>query len=363
MTDLFEENFGMNADEMLKWQVEAMRNLAAESGKATRSNLSKKFPDTAIRSAEALRSNFSLFSETGLASAMLSPQLLQGKGADELFEGTLEMLYTNPVFLNDRALWVLVQVLLRSQQQFTTKACSAPTKEETLTGELLGAITSHASFWAEKGQRLLQGANAKLQIGRIELQLNRREGVTGGDFGLIVEYERNGKIFYLPLIFQAKRYEGTTADVSQFHDTRGYQYTVLNNQRCTAAYLFYHNGKSKITDNIPPLAKFVQDTLHPGTRTHTSVEENTFDFFSFVMKAIAGGSDFHTADDEKSALSMIISTAPFDELVAIVALGRSEETQARYESAFASVVADHDHENEAGYEEPGTNNEKRPKLF
>ena len=350
----------MNEDDIFRWQDEARRNLSAASGKSVRANLSRKLPATAIRSADLLRSATPLFSKAGYATAILWSQVLQGRDAGQLFEETLDRLYTNPVLIEDKALWVLVQVLLRAQQQFTSKSCSAPTKEETLSGELLSAIMSHADIWAEKGERLLNQANARLQIARIDLQLGHREGETGGDFGLIVEYERNGKIFYLPLIFQAKRYDGTTADISRSHKTRGFQYATLRGQKCAAAYLFYNNGKVKITDNIPPLAKSVQDTAPPSVNTHTNVGEKTYDFFSFVMKAIAGGSDFPTAEDEERALSMIISTAPLDELIAIVALGRLDGTQARYESAFTNVTTGYAPDNDTDPDDPWTGNKNRP---
>lgn len=363
MTDLIKDNFGMTLDEILNWKSEGRKSLIAENGTITRLNLSKTFPHAAIRSAEVLRAVTPLFSEAGYASAICVWQELQRKAeASEILEHTLERLYTDPVLLKDKTLWILIQVLLRSQQLFTSKSCSSPTKEETLTGALLGTITTHASVWKEKGEKLLHLAGAKLHIGSIDLQIDHREGKTGGDFGLIVEYERDHKIFYLPLIFQAKRYYGTTADVSQFHNERGYQYATLNNQQCATAYLFYHNGPTKIIENVPPLVKLARETDHPDIRKNTPVGDKSVDFFSFVMKAIAGGSDFPTADNEKDALSMIVATATVEELVAIVAFARSDETLPRLQSAYDAITGKHNLGKEASDDELVTNNDRKPKV-
>lgn len=337
MADDIETYFGMSLKEIFTWRGLAQRNLSASDGKATRGNLSNKFPRTAIRCADALRAVTPLFSQAGFARAILWSRALQGKGAHDVLEGTLEHLYTDPVLIQDKAIWVLAQVLASAQQQFTSISCVTPTREEMLSGELLSAITSHASNWAEKSEQLLDRANAKLQLGRIDLQIQQREGVTGGDFGLIIEYEKNGKTVFLPLIFQAKRYEGKTADISQFNESRGYQYDTLSKRKCAAAYLFYENGTATINNTIPPLAKLVQDTKSPTVKTHTNVDDDSLDFFSFVIKAVSGGREFPTADDEKAALSMIIETAPLDDLIAIVAIGRSDGTQSRYALAYAAI--------------------------
>jgi hypothetical protein len=80
------------------------------------------------------------------------------------------------------------------------------------------------------------------------------------------------------------------------------------------------------------------------------------------MKAIAGGNDFPTAENETEALSMIVATAPVEELVAIVAFARSDETLPRLQSAYDTIMGRRYLDEEANDDESVKNPDRKPTV-
>ena len=131
--------------------------------------------------------------------------------------------------------------------------CQAPTHESHLTGSLLGEISARCDAWAKVAAAPLGRLATTLSLDRIDLTILGGEQKTGGDFGLVLEFDdrRTQSLAGLepsvtrivPLIFQAKRYVRPTADVSQRHPVHGFRHSL-------AKAVFAHS-QGRIHDRSP----------------------------------------------------------------------------------------------------------------
>lgn len=332
----FENEFGMTPSELSDLRFAACSIALEEKGTlVTRWSLHKA-PRTMAYIANQLYLFQAIYSKTGYATKILIHLELNGR-PDIPYEMAMDRLGSDPAAFADIATWLLYQAMRQTQRDFALEICATPSREEMLSGGLLGNLTASCNEWCRRGQSVLEKSKSTLAISRLDLQILGGEAKTGGDFGLVFEFERSGEIKYLPIVFQAKRFTGTKADISQNHQKRGYQNNILRAQKCMAAYIFYENGNDAIDCPVPPLVKSALKTKPVHIEPKTDVYSDSLDLATFVLSGLDGSAEFPTAEDPKSALNMILANA--GHLLPIVAIGNRQGIDLRFQQAWAQLRA------------------------
>ena len=202
----------------------------------------------------------------------------------------LDRILTQPPCYRDLADWWWYFAALEASTGFQLEICPAAKREQQLTGCLLGALSEPAKRWGEVIAPAVKRSGATLATSDIDLELGGGEQATGGDFGLILDFDdravqpgeakRPDDRRIVPLIFQAKRYARPDADVSQTHLRRGPQRTLLASNTCASAYIFYDNLGNPETP-LPPLVKPVAKVPHAGK---TDVLEDSLDLATYLLQ-------------------------------------------------------------------------------
>jgi hypothetical protein len=129
------------------------------------------------------------------------------------WDGVLTSLLANPVTLRDVTIWCLFFAALEGAAQFQLDDCPSPSEEGHLSGLLLGALKARCECWRRTAASPLARSKSSLSLQRIDLSILGGEQATGGDFGLILDFDderiQPAKALgrrIVPLIFQAKRY-------------------------------------------------------------------------------------------------------------------------------------------------------------
>jgi hypothetical protein len=215
-----------------------------------------------------------------------------------------------------RAIWCLFFAALEGAAQFQLNDCPSPSEEGHLSGLLLGVLSARCEQWRRTASAPLARTGSSLSLQRIDLSILGGEQATGGDFGLVLDFDGcsvqpslKGKGLdrrIVPLIFQAKRYVRPNADVSQHHALRGYQYNLLAQNNCASAYIFYENGRQRIDRPVPPLVKPVGNVT---ARSRTPVFSRSYDISSYLLNALTDGRFSAGASSPDNALRMIYAKA------------------------------------------------------
>lgn len=261
-------------------------------------------------------------------------------GANLPLPDLLRQVLAAPATHRDLAHWWLLMTALDASIRFQTRSCGTCSKEETLTGALLECLSGRGEIWAEHLQPMLDRVGADLRLHSLDLQVLGGEQRTGGDFGLILEFD--GKTVPLvergpthprprivPLIFQAKRYVRPKANVSQQNPTRGFQKDLLATNEATSAYVFYEDGTKPIASPLPPLVKLVGDVTGHGS---TDATDQSLDLPSFLLRAATDNAFASEAATAEDALRMIYSKADPRQLRALVVVSGDPDAGNRFAS-------------------------------
>lgn len=333
---IFLEEFGFTGQEATD-----MHSLAQDAVRTQKSILSRRIlerasHETTIRIARAFRTGWPQgFSKAG--QGMMVVLHRDGLAEIDSLEWLLTDFLADPLVYRNLAAWCLHLALQESSAAFQLESCPSPTSEERLTGSLLARISERCNAWAKQAAEPLNRTKASLSLHCIDLSILGGEQVTGGDFGLVLDFEEkwtqpasreeppNSRI--VPLIFQAKRYVRPTADVSQRHGIRGYQHDLLTRNKCASAYVFYENGTKKIDSPLPPLIKPVERVPKPGG---TNVFEDGLDLPGNFFKAMYDMSFGPTAASPEEALRMMYANADADQLAMLAVIADSATAHLRY---------------------------------
>lgn len=296
-------------------------------------------PKMAARIAATFFQCYNLFSEAGDFARII---MINEGDCDAQMTWDLRRIFSSlaydPVLFKDKSIWLFNQALMQMQVEFSTTLCPSPSKEETLTGKLLSALSSACSEWQKRGADVLRETGDTLELKEVDLQVLNGESKTGGDFALVLEFGRDGQRKFVPVIFQAKRFIGRKADISRKHETRGYQYDVFRKQVCTTAYVFYENGTAKTFPCSPPIVKITSGIRHPLYEPSTDPFVGSIDFATFVISLINGVDENAAAGDESEALAMILADADLDRLQSIAVVSSRGEIELRYARALQELL-------------------------
>jgi hypothetical protein len=188
-------------------------------------------------------------------------------------------------------------------------------------------------------------SGSTLSLRRIDLSILGGEQATGGDFGLILDFDdRSGQPTHrgkalggriVPLIFQAKRYVRPNADVSQRHALRGYQYNLLAQNNCTSAYIFYENGRERIDHPVPPLVKSVARVAAPY---RTPVFSDSYDISSYLLNALTEERFAAGVSSASEALRMIYAKADPGQLAYLAVISNDARAADRYAALLGDLA-------------------------
>ena len=326
-----------------------MHFLARDAVRTQKSTLSRQIlegasHDTTVRIARAFRAGWLRgFSKVGQYRTILQVRD-HPNDIDSLAWIVTEFL-VDPLVYRNVATWCLHHALHDSSAAFQLDSCPSPTAEGFLTGSLLTTIAERCNAWAKEAAEPLKRTRASISLHRIDLSILGGEQVTGGDFGLVLDFEEkwtqpasreeppNSRI--VPLIFQAKRYVRPMADVSQRHKIRGYQYDLLTKNKCASAYVFYENGTKKIDSPLPPLIKPADRVAKPG---RTNVFEDSLDLPSYFFKAMYDTSFGPAAASPEEALRMMYANADADQLAMLTVIADSPTAHLRYQETLRDLA-------------------------
>lgn len=246
----------------------------------------------------------------------------------------------HPPCYRDLADWWLFFTALDAATGFQLERCTASKREQRLTGHLLEALAAQGKVWSEAIAPAIARSGATLAINEIDLEVGGGEQSTGGDFGLILDFDgrtiqpgaakRQDDRRIIPLIFQAKRYARPNADVSQTNVTRGPQRTLLASNRCASAYIFYENLDNPATP-LPPLVKPVASI---PSATKTNVLDDSLDFATYLLRAATDPVCAPRANSADDALRMIFAEAAPSDLSALVVVSSDPGAINRYRSSL-----------------------------
>ena len=339
----FVEEFGLTFDEILELRSIAENAVGTNRAVLSRAILDHASPETSERIRKLLLAGSSkALSKAGYMSLVLlardHPDEFQG------LEGVLKRILVDPVMHRSVASWCLYFALQDCSANFQLNQCPSPTEEGLLTGLLLGEISTQCEVWRKIAAAPLDRSETTLSLERIDLSILGGEQETGGDFGLVIEFDdqqtrspgqsKSMNTRIVPLILQAKRYVRPSADISQRHTVRGYQYDLLSQNQCLSAYIFYENGTERIDWPAPPLIKPVSEVSPPPSRT--MVFDDCIDLPTYLLRALHDDSFAPGAFSPAEALRMIYGSATAGQLAKLAVISNTGRAEERY----ARVLAD-----------------------
>lgn len=340
----FVEEFGLTIDEIL--DLKSIAENAVDSNRAalSRTILDHASPETSQRIREALvAASFKTLSKAGYMRLVLlfreHPEEFQS------LEVLLKEVFADPAMHRSVATWCFYFALHRCSENFQLNHCPSPTEEGQLTGLLQGEISAQCEVWRNIASAPLDRSDTTLSLERIDLSILGGEQETGGDIGLVIEFDEKGTRSpienesmdrrIVPLILQAKRYVRPSADISQMHVIRGYQYSLLSKNQCLSAYIFYENGTERIDRPAPPLIKPVSEVSPPPFQT--MVFEGSLDLPTHFLRALYDESFAPGASSPEEALRMIYASAHSEQLAGLAVISNAARTGERYGNALADL--------------------------
>jgi hypothetical protein len=351
--------FGISLHEILALTKLASMQTYGDRGRFARLLTKGRTVDAGAHIADQLWGCRQILSKVGLLNTIyLSQRLVREQAARPDWEQILEQIYTAPVAVRNRTIWLLFHSCLQAERDFALDACPARSHETFLTGRLVEKISAACASWAATAASYLERVEKALEVSSIDLSVAGGEQETGGDFALILDIKENplrsedmepdvivltgpprGDVF-VPLVFQAKRYTGSTANISQKHSERGYQFNRLRQVRCASSFIFYENGEERIKDPTLPMVKPVSACEPVETSPNIQVFRDSVDFATYILRAVDGCDGIPAATTREDALNMILANTSPDRLSRIAVLGNTSGLDHQYEDALKRLMGE-----------------------
>ena len=361
-SDLFNE-FGLYLDEIMSFQKKCRDTNLGDMAVFSRVITMQKHQGLSGHIAGRLWECKRVLSSVGLNLQIMATNYPAKGGQEQIDEyneihnwnSILERFYSDPLVFKNRIVWFLFQAFLKAQRDFALEACPPQSHETHLTGELIGRVRGACDEWGDLAQKYLSRSDNIIEISRIDLSVGGGEQITGGDFALILDIEEahicpcdlqpdilcltgplRGSVI-IPIVFQAKRYVGLTADISQHNEKRGYQFNVLRQTVCASNYIFYENGAERIQYPALPMVK-ASSACHPvETSPRTEVFKDSVDLATYILRAANGFDDIPAADSREDALNMIFANASKDRISSVAILSNRAGRDLIYRKALENL--------------------------
>ncbi|WP_158808559.1 hypothetical protein [Beijerinckia sp. L45] len=348
--------FGLSGDEISSLRQKSFDENFGRMARLSRANTFERRQGLSGHIAARLWECKQVLSQVGMLGQIMVARDIANHASMRDWEFLLERLYFDPLVFKNKVTWFLFQALLEAQRDFALEACPPRSHETYLTGELVGRIRGACDKWTDAAKAYLSRTGTSIEISRIDLSVGGYEQATGGDLALILDIDEadispcdlEAKILLLtgplrgsviiPMVFQAKRYVGSTADISQHHDDRGYQFDTLRQTVCASNYLFYENGSERIDLPALPMVKPTSACRPIETSPRTEVFEGSVDLATYVLRAINGFADIPAANSMEDALNMILANASKDRVGHVAILANKAGRGQFYKDAFDRLM-------------------------
>ncbi|QDQ82910.1 hypothetical protein [Paraburkholderia megapolitana] len=349
----FLDAFGLSVNEVINMQSLAHAQTFSDKGRLARFATAQRTREAGAYIAQQLWECRQILSKVGIYKRVYLIQ--QEQVTQPTWEQILERIYDEPVATRNGTIWLLFHACLQAERDFSLDVCPAHSREDVLTGRLLEGIKAACTIWAEASSSYLNRIKNTLEISSIDLTVGGGEQETGGDFALILDIKENASSLedsepdittltgerrgdaFVPLVFQAKRYVGSNADISQKHDTRGYQFNSLRQVNCASNYIFYENDKEHISTPALPMVKPVSACKAIETSRVTGVFSESVDFATYILRAANGFSDIPAARTREDALNMILANTSPSNVSRLTILGNTSDLSAKYRDALRQL--------------------------
>ena len=351
------DEFGISLDEIFLMKARAQNETFSQKALLARFATAMRTSDAGAYIARQLSECRRILSGVGaLTMISNSRDLVESRTAQLSWEDLLEKRFEDPMAVQNRAIWLLFHVCLQAQRDFALDVCVGRSREDVLTGRFLEGIKSACAGWADSSSSYLQRVKNVLEISSLDLTVGGAEQATGGDFALVLDIKGAPSCakdfepdvvtlteggprgdFFVPLVFQAKRYTGSAADISRRHKSQGYQFNRLRENRCASAYVFYENGDDGIDRPALPMVKPANQCSPVETSRGTDVFDKSVDFATYILRAVNGFADMPAAQTREDALNMILANASPESLTKLVVLGNTSGLQRKYEDALTAL--------------------------
>ena len=335
---VFLQEFGLKPEEIMALRFIAEKTVSTDKSILSRRILDHVSPETSARVCTAFTADWlKSFSEVGKYTIVSFYRDDPDKIAS--LEGLLRNFLVDPLMYQSIVAWCFHFALQESSTNFQLDHCRSPTAEGILSGSLLTEISRQCEGWRKIASGPLDRVKTTLSLDRVDLSILGGEQATGGDFGLILQFDERGtsNSRIVPLIFQAKRYVRPIANVSRRHAIRGHQHTILSRNKCASAYIFYENGSKLIGRPVPPLIKPAAKVPYP---TRTDVFDDSLDLPGYLFKALYDPSFAPGAASPIEALRMIYARADANQLASLAVISNSSTANERYRVALAELEQD-----------------------
>lgn len=285
-------------------------------------------PQLAASTLTALKRSFSIAAGAGQATLMY---LNHDKSE---FPKYHERYLTCPVSFYSFEVWALIQAAQQAELEFLD-VCSTPNNEIQLSGQLIQLLRSKSKKIQKQYNKYLSGLGAQLNVKKLELQVQNRERVTGGDFALLFEWkDKDGHLNICPVVFQAKRSIAVNVDISQGNDSYGLQLSVLSKSECNPSYIFYNcDSQGALSEPRLPTVKSVKDIIRKGLPSKTSSIEDSLSLSVFLLDVI-GGNNYFITSSRKLALNAILPGTEELELANIITFSVDPQALLAYEQEY-----------------------------
>lgn len=292
-----------------------------------------KHPKLAEYTLTALKRSFGIAADAGKVTLMY----LNHDEAE--FPCYHERYLTCPVSFSSFEVWALIQVAQEAELEFL-ETCSRPNNEVQLTGHLIQLLSSKSKLVQGRYSQYLSKLGAQLNVKKLELQVQKREKITGGDFALLFEWkDSDGKLKVCPVVFQAKRSVGIDVDISQRNHSSGLQLTVLSKSKCNPSYIFYNcDSQGVIPAPRLPTVKRVRDILSAGVTPKTDSTQKSLSLSMFMLDIMADNAYFVTSS-RKEALNAILPGVEELELVSITTFSSDPAALPAYKSVYETYLS------------------------
>lgn len=153
--------------------------------------------------------------------------------------------------------WTFFRGMFEGEHRFLSGALTTWDSEPVLTGDLLTEVFRTVQAWGSKVQTIT-GKDPMVHLCRTNTVMNRGEGLSGGDFGLIIQFRQD---LFISLVIQVKLVHNLSAEVHHYvAATDELQRDTLNRVPNLGHYLFI---RKKFADQsaLPPLMRSAHDVV------------------------------------------------------------------------------------------------------
>ncbi|MFV8621746.1 hypothetical protein, partial [Ralstonia pseudosolanacearum] len=323
-----------------------------------------------------------ILSKVGLYHCIyLTRELIETKVTHPKWEQILERVYGDPIAIRNRVVWLFFHACLQAERDFALDACPAHSREDMLSGRFLEGVKAACTSWATAASTYLERTQDVLEVSNIDLTVGGGEQKTGGDFALILDIQESASRpddlepsvtaltggprgdAFVPLLFQAKCYTGSKADISQKNKTLGYQFNRLRQVNCASNYIFYENGEKYNDSPSLPMVKPVSACKPVETHRSTDVFDQSVNFATYILRAVNGFDSIPAAKTREDALNMIFANASPSTINRITVLGNTSDLSKKYREALQRLQEEIDNPAEEKTQEDNAADETPSSSF